>query len=696
MQAALVGLVSGDADDAAVLSLGLAPGIDAVTAQSVEHEDAEKHRGRVDVHHRDAQRDQHDGGERHAALHLDVLEAVERHVGHHGEAGVQGDAEHQPADMAPGHPGIRPALHAQLRHQPDETRHQGRGRRGRQPLEVPLVHHAGVDVEAGEPQRRACAIDEGRDPAPAAEALERPFVGDERGSRAERHHVGQRVHLLAEGALGVGHAGHAAVEAVEHHRAEHADRSEIEAAVHGHHDGIEAAEQRCQREEIGQDVDALAALARHHARGGRGVLAIMHQAHLRPLRMRRCIQPLDSWTWDIRRRRMKPWSVERPGPGSRDPGPAKKERPPGRVAFHGPRGERHGGQRSVAGLVHELVLGDPGHHGAQLVAHHFDAVVGRVAAAGRHARVVQAAFLDEHLGVVAVLDALERIAHGHARLLVDDLGARHVLAEFGVVRDRVVHVGDAAFIDQVHDELELVQAFEIGHLGRVAGFDQRLVTHLDQFDRAAAQHGLLAEQVGLGLFLEVGLDDAGLAAAVGHGVAQGQVTGLAGLVLVHGHQVGHAAALGVGRAHRVAGSLRGHHPHVQVGAGHHLVVVHIEAVGERQGGALLDVRLHVVLVHLGDLLVGQQDHHDVGGLHGLVHFEHRQAGLADLVPGSATLAQADHDLHAAVVQVLGVCVALRAVADDGHGLALDQAQVTVLVVENFHVVGSRLNRLENR
>jgi hypothetical protein len=31
-------------------------------------------------------------------------------------------------------------------------------------------------------------------------------------------------------------------------------------------------------------------------------------------------------------------------------------------------------------------------------------------------------------------------------------------------------------------------------------------------------------------------------------------------------------------------------------------------------------------------------------------------------------------------------VALRAVAEDGHGLALDQAQVTVFVVENFHGV----------
>jgi hypothetical protein len=56
--------------------------------------------------------------------------------------------------------------------------------------------------------------------------------------------------------------------------------------------------------------------------------------------------------------------------------------------------------------------------------------------------------------------------------------------------------------------------------------------------RAAAQHRLLAEEVGLGLLAEVGLDDAGLAAAVGRRVAQCHVARLAGAVCVHGDQVG--------------------------------------------------------------------------------------------------------------------------------------------------------------
>src|SRR5256885_1670891 len=71
-----------------------------------------------------------------------------------------------------------------------------------------------------------------------------------------------------------------AVKAVEHHGAEHACSSQFEAAVHGHHDGVEATEQRSQREQVGQDVDTLAALAHHHALNLVGLIVVLHQSSL--------------------------------------------------------------------------------------------------------------------------------------------------------------------------------------------------------------------------------------------------------------------------------------------------------------------------------------------------------------------------------------------------------------------------------
>ena len=87
-------------------------------------------------------------------------------------------------------------------------------------------------------------------------------------------------------------------------------------------------------------------------------------------------------------------------------------------------------------------------------------------------------------------------------------GPRDVVAVLGRVGDRVAHVGEAALPDQVDDQLELVQALVVGDLGLVARLDERLEARLDQLGDAAAEHRLLAEEVGLGLLLERRLEHA--------------------------------------------------------------------------------------------------------------------------------------------------------------------------------------------
>jgi hypothetical protein len=193
-----------------------------------------------------------------------------------------------------------------------------------------------------------------------------------------------------------------------------------------------------------------------------------------------------------------------------------------------------------------------------------------------------------------------------------------------------------------------------------------------------------AEQIGFGFFTEIGFDNACLAATIGGGIRQRKVTSLARLVLVHRDQMGHPATLGVGAAHRVAWCLGRHHPHVQIGTGLHKAIVHVKAVGKHQRSALLDVGCHVFLVDLGNLLVGQQDHDHVCGLHGIGHLSNLQTSFLDLGPGSAALAQAHHHVDATVVQVLGMGMALGTVANDGHRLAFDQTQVCILVIKNLH------------
>ncbi len=74
-------------------------------------------------------------------------------------------------------------------------------------------------------------------------------------------------------------------------------------------------------------------------------------------------------------------------------------------------------------------------------------------------------------------------------------------------------MGEAALVDQVNDQLHLVAGLKVCHLGLVASLNQRIEACVDQLADTAAQNCLLAEQVGLSLLLEGGLQDACTASA---------------------------------------------------------------------------------------------------------------------------------------------------------------------------------------
>src|SRR5699024_3461084 len=80
------------------------------------------------------------------------------------------------------------------------------------------------------------------------------------------------------------------------------------------------------------------------------------------------------------------------------------------------------------------------------------------------------------------------------------------------------------------------------------------------------------------------------------------------------------------------------------------------------------------------VLIGHQDHHNVGGLGGLGDSGDLQALLGGLGPGGGALFEPDDDVDAGVAQAQRVGMALGAVADDGHSLAGEHGQVGVVVV----------------
>ena len=106
-------------------------------------------------------------------------------------------------------------------------------------------------------------------------------------------------------------------------------------------------------------------------------------------------------------------------------------------------------------------------------------------------------------------------------------------------------------------------------------------------------------------------------------------------------------------------------------------------MAEQQHVALGDAVADLVLPDLAVELVGEQDHHEVAAAGGLDDREHLEALLARLGDRGGVLAQADDDVDAGVLQVERVGVALGAVADDRDGLAVEEREVCVVVVDHW-------------
>ena len=318
----------------------------------------------------------------------------------------------------------------------------------------------------------------------------------------------------------------------------------------------------------------------------------------------------------------------------------------------------------------------------ELLALALDLVVLALLAHAQEVLLAGAVLGDPLARELARLDLPEDVLHRLAGLVGDDPLAAREVAVLGRVGDRVAHPGDALLVHQVDDQLELVQALEVRQPRVVAGVDERLVAGADQLGDAAAEHGLLAEQVGLGLVLEGRLDHAAARAADALGVGERELLGGPGGVLGDRDQARHARALEVLAADEVARALGRDQRDVDLRRGLDLAVVDREAVAEQQRVAGRDPVGDLLAVDLAVLLVGQQDHHDVAARGGLGDVEHLEAVGLGLLDRARVGAQAYDDGDARVLEVLRVGVALRAVPDDGDGLAVEEREVRVVVVEH--------------
>ncbi len=212
---------------------------------------------------------------------------------------------------------------------------------------------------------------------------------------------------------------------------------------------------------------------------------------------------------------------------------------------------------------------------------------------------------------------------------------------------------------------------------------------MDQRRRAAAEHGLFAEEVGFRFFLERGLDDPGAGAADTLGPREGNFLRLLARILEDGDQRGHALSLDILAAHDVAGAFRRDHDHVHLRRRHDGLEMDGEPVAEQQRLALGEMRGHVFLVHVGNLEIrhGEEDH--VGFLHGLGGVGNRESLLGGHGARRTAGIQADDHVHAAVLEVERVGMSLGTKPDDRASLGGEDFEVGVFVGVNFGGHGRR-------
>ena len=176
-------------------------------------------------------------------------------------------------------------------------------------------------------------------------------------------------------------------------------------------------------------------------------------------------------------------------------------------------------------------------------------------------------FTHKLAGELAFLNLGEDSLHFLLGLIRNQARSASQTTIFRSVRHGVPHVGHPTLVEQVDNQFEFVQTFEIGHFRCIAGFHQGLKTRLHQRGSTTTQHSLLTKQIRFSFFTEVGFDNSGTPTTIGTGIRQCNVFGLTRRILGNRDQAGNTATRHVRGAYGMTRTFGCNHDHIQISSG---------------------------------------------------------------------------------------------------------------------------------
>ena len=245
-----------------------------------------------------------------------------------------------------------------------------------------------------------------------------------------------------------------------------------------------------------------------------------------------------------------------------------------------------------------------------------------------------------------------------------------------------------------------MNALEVCHLGLIACLNESVKTCLHKLGNTAAKNCLFAEEVGLSLFSEACLKDTCSACANAASVCKCVVLSLAGIVLMNSDKAGNALSLNVLASYGVSGALGSYHDNVDILSRLNEVEVDVKSVSEHKNVAILHMRSNLLVVDICSELIGNEHHYDISSLCSLFNLHHLEVGVSScevssLLPMSASLAQTDDYVAAALSKVHGMCVTLATEADNGNGLAVEQGNIAIRIIilsDHFYFLLWNINK----